>query len=66
MHGLTGPWMTEEATGVGIHQLLADVLVGGGRMHKHMVATNYRYPLKRFAYEGDLNNRIMYDISHQR
>lgn len=55
-HGLKGPMMTQAATGVGIHELVADVLVNDGRMHKEMHERNWRYVMKKFVFESMLNN----------
>merc|ERR1712091_409869 len=48
--------MTQQATGFGIHELVADVIVNNGRVHEDLFRKNYRYTLKKFAYEVILNN----------
>jgi len=56
MHGLKGPYMTQLATGLGIHELVADVLVNEGRLHKSLAEKHYRYSVKKYCFELMLNN----------
>lgn len=47
MHGLQGPLMVELATGVGIHNLAADVYTNQGRNFEKLHAGQYRYQLRK-------------------
>merc|ERR1719181_1199750 len=55
MHGLKGPKMVELATGLGTHELLADVLLGG-RLFKEMHEQNQQYVLKKYVFQTNLVN----------
>jgi hypothetical protein len=55
MHGLKGPKMVELATGLGTHELLADVLLGARLFHE-MYQCNYQYVLKKYVFETSLIN----------
>merc|ERR1719335_654685 len=59
MHGASGPAVMHDATGVGIHELVAGLTIGGKAADHvwELVKTDYRYTLVRYAYEGKLNNR---------
>jgi predicted ATP-grasp superfamily ATP-dependent carboligase len=59
MHGASGPAVMHDATGVGIHELVAGLTIGGKAADhvRELVKTDYRYELVRYAYEGNLNNR---------
>ena len=48
MHGLKGPWIVGEATGIGTHEVLADTLLGG-RLHAQLV--DRPYVMKKHAWE---------------
>jgi len=43
--------------GLGIHELVADVLVNDGRLHQELWESSYRYPVKKHCFEAMLNNR---------
>jgi len=59
MHGASGPAVMHQATGLGIHELVAGLTIGGEAAEKvrDLVKSDYRYQLIRHAYEGKLNNR---------
>mmetsp|Transcript_46432 Transcript_46432/g.110642 ORF Transcript_46432/g.110642 Transcript_46432/m.110642 type:complete len:491 (-) Transcript_46432:442-1914(-) len=56
MHGAKGPKLIELATGLGTHELAVDVAVNGARVHQDLYSKNYRYTLKKFAFETVLRN----------
>merc|ERR1719181_293755 len=49
MHGLKGPKMVELATGLGTHELLADVLLGA-RLFNEMHKYNQQYVIKKYVW----------------
>jgi biotin carboxylase len=55
LHGLKGPKIAELATGLGQHELWADVILGG-RLHEEMYKNNQQYVLKKFAFQTNLVN----------
>merc|ERR1719240_81464 len=59
MHGASGPAVMHDATGLGIHELLAGLTIGGQAADqvRDLVKADYRYKLLRHSYEGKLNNR---------
>jgi len=57
MHGLKGPKMTELATGIGTHELVVDVILNNGRIFKELYDRNFRYIVKKWAFETMMNNR---------
>jgi len=58
MHGLKGPKMTELATGMGTHELVVDVYAHEGRIFKDLVKRDYRYVVKKYAFETMFNNSM--------
>ncbi|CAD7965782.1 unnamed protein product [Amoebophrya sp. A25] len=56
MQGLKGPMLTGMATGVSVHELVADVLVNDGRLHKELAKQNFRYQQKKFVSQCLFNN----------
>ena len=42
MHGLKGPIMTMLGTGLGIHEVVADIAVNKGRLFDELHETGYR------------------------
>jgi len=59
MHGASGPAVMHDATGLGIHEVLASMTIGGEAADqvRDLVQSDYRYKLIRHSYEGKLNNR---------
>eukprot|EP00746_Dinoflagellata_sp_MGD_P157704 gnl/MRDRNA2_/MRDRNA2_86294_c0_seq2.p1 gnl/MRDRNA2_/MRDRNA2_86294_c0~~gnl/MRDRNA2_/MRDRNA2_86294_c0_seq2.p1 ORF type:complete len:362 (+),score=87.24 gnl/MRDRNA2_/MRDRNA2_86294_c0_seq2:579-1664(+) len=59
MHGASGPAVMHDATGLGIHEVLAGMTIGGEAADqvRDLVKSDYRYTLLRHSYEGKLNNR---------
>jgi len=57
MHGLKGPKMTEYATGIGTHELVVDITVGGGRLFNSLYQKGTKYSLKKFAFETLFTNK---------
>jgi len=55
MHGLKGPKLLEECTGIGTHELAVDVLFGG-ELFNQLHSCNHRYFIKRWAFEMILKN----------
>merc|ERR1712217_988525 len=47
MCGAKLPYATQLATGLGVHELVADVLANEGRLHTRLWEDNYRYILKK-------------------
>ncbi|CAD7963387.1 unnamed protein product [Amoebophrya sp. A120] len=56
LQGGAGPWLVQQATGTGCHEVLADVLVNEGKLFRQMLERNFRYVLKRRCVEFDLRN----------
>eukprot|EP00397_Hematodinium_sp_SG-2012_P007338 GEMP01007382.1.p1 GENE.GEMP01007382.1~~GEMP01007382.1.p1 ORF type:complete len:473 (+),score=123.93 GEMP01007382.1:42-1460(+) len=56
MHGMKGPKLTEFATGLGTHKLVADVFVHGARIFNDLRRFDYRYILKQYVFESFLHN----------
>ena len=54
LHGGQGTVITSLSTGLGLEELLADVLVGNGWLHNELYENNWRYVQKKFALEVDL------------
>jgi biotin carboxylase len=59
MHGASGPAVMHDATGLGIHEVVAGLTIGGQAADqvRDLVKSDYRYKLLRHSYEGKLNNR---------
>jgi len=59
MHGASGPAVMHQATGLGIHELVSSLTIGGkaAEQVQDLVKSGYRYKLVRHAFEGKLNNR---------
>jgi hypothetical protein len=58
LHGLKGPKVVEITTGLGQHELTVDVAIGGAKLFNQLHATNYRYILKKYCFEGMLKNLV--------
>jgi len=51
MCGAKLPYATQLATGLGVHELVADVLINNGRLHEELWSKGYRYNLKKYTYQ---------------
>eukprot|EP00397_Hematodinium_sp_SG-2012_P042365 GEMP01046846.1.p1 GENE.GEMP01046846.1~~GEMP01046846.1.p1 ORF type:complete len:456 (+),score=92.84 GEMP01046846.1:42-1409(+) len=56
MHGLKGPKLAEWATGLGTHELVADIFVHGGSIFNRLYESNHHYILKKYALESQFRN----------
>merc|ERR1712048_294199 len=56
MHGVKGPKMTEQATGIGTHELVIDVAVNGARLFTDLHTKSTKYSIKKWAFETFLRN----------
>ena len=54
MHGLKGPKLIEVATGIGTHELLADITVDGARLFEQLYSTKHTYWMKKHVCETTL------------
>jgi len=46
LQGANGPYVGQSVTGLGQHELLADCLITGGKLHRQLYDENYRYLMK--------------------